>query len=67
MKLSTAGLSLAMIEDSGSEGCRLGPDDTEVETGLPPSEDKSSLYVLAATLCAPVDEITFFHKDDTCA
>jgi hypothetical protein len=41
-------LTLAIAEDSGSEVCRLGPDDTAVETGWPPPELKTSLYVLTA-------------------
>jgi hypothetical protein len=55
-------LSLAKIEDSGSDGCRLGPDDTAVEKMLPTPEDKISLHVLAATLCAAVDKKPFSYK-----
>jgi hypothetical protein len=51
MKLLIARLLLA-VEESGSEGCRLCPE--------------ASLPVLAATLCAAVDEITFC-KNDNCA
>jgi hypothetical protein len=49
MKPSAAAwLTLAIAEGSGSEVCRLGPDDTAVKTGWPPPEVKTSLYILTA-------------------
>jgi hypothetical protein len=44
-----------------------GPDATEMETEAPTFEDKTSLYVLATTLCAAIDEITSFRMDGRCA
>jgi hypothetical protein len=49
IKPSPEGLFLEVTVDSGSRGCGLGPAGKGVEAVLPPTEDKTSLYVLAVT------------------